>query len=307
MKTATNYPEVRPTRDVLRGKQSLESQPVFDDQPTGPWWSDDNDDNDTHDKNDSNQQQQAQLPQNISTPRQRQQRILPKRGYVLTKNHCGPPCIWCTPNKYIQMYHHFRQRCFRADKMTIHNGTKTITKDYYLPTKVKKLVHLIRDPLDNIVSRFRYERMQGKSALHYNSTRTDFRAYCHTMHHEFVQSIKQGRYVDPTVRRVLESVPCWPELLKWTEWHNYAFVLAADLQLPTLVLHYEDYNTQLEKVTSQLLSFLELVPPQYNPPYFEPLKHYRDYFENEEIEAAEEAIRRMSLRETWVHIARYFL
>lgn len=41
-KTATNYAELRLSRQVLLGLESKESIPVFDDQPTGPFWTDGN-------------------------------------------------------------------------------------------------------------------------------------------------------------------------------------------------------------------------------------------------------------------------
>ena len=41
-KTATNYAELRLSRQVLLGHESKESIPVFSDQPTGPFWTDGN-------------------------------------------------------------------------------------------------------------------------------------------------------------------------------------------------------------------------------------------------------------------------
>ena len=41
-RTATNYAELRLDRRVLEGLENVESVPVFDSQPTGPFWNDGN-------------------------------------------------------------------------------------------------------------------------------------------------------------------------------------------------------------------------------------------------------------------------
>lgn len=203
------------------------------------------------------------------------------------------------------MLHHFRHRCLRSDKMLVENGTKTITKSFYPPTRVAKAVHLIRNPLDNVVSRFRYERMNGRSALGFNSTRDDFREYCIGLNRAFLADVKRGRYIEPQVRKILEKVPCHAEIFKWVEWHNMAFIVTRELDLDTLVLHYEDYSTRFDEVTSELLSFIRLKAIN-EPPAFQAFKIYTDYFTEDERQAAGTAIRFMALKETWEHVSRYF-
>jgi len=273
-KTATNYAELRLSRQVLIGEENKESIPIFEDQPTGPFWNDGNE-------------------------------TTPSSGYVLTKTHCGAPCMWCSPEKYTQMFHNFRHRCLRSDKMSVVNGTKEITQSAYPPTRVDKAVHLIRDPLDNVVSRFRYERVNGRSAKNFNATREDFRAYCEKMNREFLPDVKNGRYIEPDTRKLIEKVPCFTELMKWVEWHNFAFIVTEELGLDTFVLHYEDYSTKFEDVTADLLAFLQLKSIA-DPPVFEAFKEYKDYFTQEEREVVAIAIRLMALRKTWSHVSCYF-
>ena len=274
-KTATNYAELRLSRQVLLGQENKESIPILEDQPSGPFWND-----------------------GIETE--------PASGYVLTKTHCGALCMWCPPEKYTQMFHHFRHRCLRSDKMSVINGTKMITKGAYPPTRVDKAVHLIRDPLDNVVSRFRYERVNGRSAIEFNSTREEFRMYCENMNREFLPDVKRGRYIEPDIRKLIEKVPCFTEFLKWVEWHNFAFIATEELELDTFVLHYEDYSTKFDGVTSDLLAFLHLERIA-DPPVFQAFKEYKDYFTQEEREVVAVAIRFMALRKTWSHVSRYFI
>lgn len=274
-KTATNYAELRLGRRVILGQENKESIPIFGDQPTGPFW---NDGDETE----------------------------PTSGYVLTKTHCGALCTWCQPEKYMQMMHHFRHRCLRSDKMSVVNGTKIITKNFYPPTRVYKAVHLIRNPLDNVVSRFRYERVNGRSAVGFNSTREGFRRYCESMNREFLHDVKRGRYVEPDIRKEIEKVPCFTEFLKWVEWHNSAFVVTEDLELDIFVLHYEDYSTKYDEVTSDLLAFLHLERVA-DPPAFQAFKEYKEYFTEEERKVVAVAIRFMALKRTWSHVSRYFV
>lgn len=280
-KTATNYAELHLSKAVLNGLETKESMPVYDDQPTGPFWSDG---------------EGAELAS----------------GFVLTKTHCGAPCVWCKPAQYTQMIHHFRHRCLRSDKMRVVNGTKTITKTMYPPTRVKKAVHVVRNPLDNVVARFRYEqvirnkKMKAQSALGFNSTRDDFRTYCKDLNKEFVGDIKRGRYIQPGVMQILQNVPCHAEFMKWVEFHNMAFIVTRDFDLDTFVLHYEDYSSRFDNVTSELLTFLHLKAIE-EPPVFEAFKEYKDYYTQEERNAVAFAVRSMSLRETWEHISRYFV
>jgi hypothetical protein len=274
-RTATNYAEMRISRQAMLGLKTEESIPVYDDQPMGPFWTDGN---------------ETGLPERV----------------VLTKTHCGAPCVWCKPEQYTQMIHNFRHRCLRADSMKVANGQKLITKSVYPPTRVVKVVHLIRDPLDNTVSRFRYERSNGRSASNYTSSKEGFREYCTDLNRRFLQDIKRGRYVDPDIRKLIEHVPCHAEILKYVEWHNMAFLITEDMDIDSLILHYEDYSTRFNDVTDELLTFLEL-KKNAEPPVFHAFKEYRDYFSQEERTAVAMAVRLMALKETWRHVSRYFV
>ena len=84
-----------------------------------------------------------------------------------------------------------------------------------------------------------------------------------------------------------------------------AFIVTRELDLRSLVLHYEDYSKNFEVKTAELLEFMEL-RAVYEPPLFHANKSYREYFTEKERETVGRAIRIMSLRETWSHISRYF-
>lgn len=103
------------------------SRPVFLDQPAGPFWLD---------------------------PDMHPEYTLPTE-YVLTKTHCRGRCEQCPPTKYVESTSSFRRGCLSGKGVVLVNGTETWDYGFTYPAdKVAKAVHLIRDPFDNVVSRF---------------------------------------------------------------------------------------------------------------------------------------------------------
>ena len=75
--------------------------------------------------------------------------------YILTKTHCGGYCQFCHPNSYKMNITRFEDSCISTDRVWVDDdGEKVYEKSKYPTTKVKKAIHLIRDPFDNIVSRY---------------------------------------------------------------------------------------------------------------------------------------------------------
>jgi Sulfotransferase domain len=286
--TATNYAKMRAAKKVRHGgSDPTESIPVFDNQPTGPFWSDPL--NNTSIINSSTDKPTA---------------------FVLTKTHCGAPCEWCPPEKYAQMLHHFQRRCASTESITIEqqeDGTakRSVQKGVYPLDKVTRAVHLIRDPFDNIVSRFRYERSNNRTATEYPANATGFRQYCFKLNQEFQAEHRRGRYIDQDIVQELEGVPCYADFLRYVEWHNMAFIIARDLELDTHVLHYEGYSSSFNETTAALLDFLQL-QERGEAPYFEPFKTYRSYFTMEEQAVVRFALQQTALKETWRYLRKYF-
>jgi hypothetical protein len=123
-----------------------DSIPVFPDQPEGPFWVD------------------PTMHLEFDDPTE----------YVLTKTHCGGRCERCPPRKYVETTYSFRHRCLAGKWVAHDNGKNTVVYGSYPPDRVTKAIHLIRDPFDNVVSRFHLER-SIKGLDHYPSTREGFR------------------------------------------------------------------------------------------------------------------------------------
>jgi len=76
-----------------------------------------------------------------------------------------------------------------------------------------------------------------------------------------------------------QTVPCHKEFMQYVLWHNNAFELARAMELPHLLLHYEDFYHNQKDAALKLLSFLELPPVNIeNAPKFRDVTHYLDFY-----------------------------
>ena len=111
-------------------------------------------------------------------------------GYILTKTHCGGTCFGCPPQKYLQTQQQFQNSCLSGD----YRKDGTTERTNYDPSIVSKAMHLIRDPFDNIVSRFHLKRNAMTHAgdmewlAKYSNSREGFRDFC-----DFVNTRNWGK------------------------------------------------------------------------------------------------------------------
>jgi len=285
--TATNYGSEN------RGLETNESVPVFGNkQPSGPYWSD---------------------------PSIHPEYDLPTE-YVLTKTHCGSRCINCGPYRYVETTFSFRDACLTGHRVVKRENREIKEMVRYPSTLVAKAIHLIRNPFDNVVSRFHLESHPGKSAYNkFPRTRDGFRAFCQRMNAGAVFQEKQAPFLDNDVLQILENVPCRADFIRYVQWHNLAFATSRDLlhddeegqeamPITTYVLHYDWYATRFNETVSDLLEFLHLTKaPDGSPEPFALGKVYsKEYFTSSERDAVKNAFRAMASQTTWKHIEMYF-
>lgn len=270
---ASNYASMRASRI----SNATSSVPVFEDQLSGPFWGD-----------------------FFSTQ--------PKpTKYVLTKTHCGAPCVYCPPDKYVELWYNFRLRCLSGDRLVVDDAKEErwIEKVLYPPFKVGKAVHLFRNPFDNAVARFRYERKGNRSATGFESTRAGFRAYCSQLNERYREEENQARFLNPGLLHIAKNVPCHAEIIRYVEWHNMASITIQDMNLDALVVHYDWYETQFNETVDMLLDFLQLERKD-EPVPFQAGKTYSDYFTKREQAAVHVVLQTMALNNVWTHLKRYF-
>lgn len=274
--TATNYADEEYHVDSPQ-------EAVYPDQPMGPFW--------IHQENFG----------------------IPNR-YVLTKTHCGLRCGECPPEEYAETTYSFRRKCAFTKWLDDHKHAKYGNYDF---ARVKKAVHLIRNPFDNVVSRFHLLTAK-KHNQQYAATKHGFLEYClhidgmftrneikyaHFRNVHELRDLWLGTYGTTHRRNLLMNciVPCHAEFCKYIEWHNLAFHTTNDMELDTLVVHYDAYPQAGETV----LEFLEL---DHNGtfPEFQLGKTYKDFFQPSEQKIVEKAFEYMASTKTWSHVKKYF-
>jgi Sulfotransferase domain len=215
----------------------------------------------------------------------------------------------CPPEKYAESTYSFRRNCFKTKWINFNESTGTGERVFstYEADRLTKAIHLIRDPFDNIVSRYHLERqLPGRLAAQYSKSRDGFREYCKAIDNLHKVNEKRILFLDDDLLEIMKIVPCHADFFRYIEWHNLAFVTTRDLELNTYVLHYDWYTTRFNETAKELLEFLEL--PIHKDGELTPFiegKVY-PYYTNEEKRAVAKAFEIMSSPETWSHVRHYF-
>ena len=240
--------------------------------------------------------------------------------YLLTKTHCGSYCNGCGPSEYLHAAEEFAESCRVGKRSTLcrREGEKRLkikpAKSYevvrYEPGRVETAVHLVRNPFDNIVSRFNLKRQDlmkkpDWDGREFSKDEIGFRRWCRYVDAKFVEEENISRILSKR-RHWLTQIPCHGDFVRYIMWHNLATWTQTELALPTLVLHYDTYFTDFNATVDRLANFLNITERRNKPEDFVIGKTYRDYFRQEEKKAVGELARNMSSPETWSYLRQYF-
>ena len=103
----------------------------------------------------------------------------------------------------------------------------------------------------------------------------------------------------------VKDVPCHADFYRYIQWHNLAFITTWNLDIPSLVIHYENYTHNFQKTQDMILEFLQQ-DGLYKAPTFIDGKTYRDYYSQEEIDAVYFLFTKVALEKTWLNTKHYF-
>lgn len=256
--------------------ENEDPSPVFPDSPDGPFWD---------------------ASGNIGT-----KRSLPSH-YIMTKTHCGGRCVKCPANEYVTDAATFLKACektsgFRRQKRF---ESSSSVQD------VAKVIHLIRNPFDNIIARFHLEQKHIiaknpglESFLPRNAT--GFRRWCADLDKTY--SYEDKHYFNSQQQSLMRIIPCHAEFFKYAQWHN--LLMEATLHLPTLIIFYEDYHTAQNSTSQQIFDFLQQERSDELRPFRSP-PMYSDHFRASERTSAKEFLETVSSATTWSLLRpRYF-
>mmetsp|Transcript_62091 Transcript_62091/g.183505 ORF Transcript_62091/g.183505 Transcript_62091/m.183505 type:complete len:478 (-) Transcript_62091:462-1895(-) len=273
--------------------------PIYDDSPSGPFLS--------HVK-----------------PGKKESMEAPSR-YVPVKTHCGGYTTESTPDKYALTVRAFQEKCLTGNIVKPERDPKTgkivsargkpnsmVDKEVtlYDANLVQRAVHIIRDPFDNIVSRFHLEqhahdkRGDAEWTSKYPSSPDGFQNWCRDLDGRYKHDEEKSRFVDGPLLAQFHKVPCHAEFHRYSQWHNLAVAVTRRMRLPVHVLHYENYESDFTGTYNDLFLFLEL-PREGEVPEFIAGKKYEDYFSPEQRREGIELVRMVSEPETWELLGRY--
>ena len=252
----------------------------------------------------------------------------PTSASILTKTHCGGRCASCPPSKYLETSASFLRMCLTGSRKVqkkskrkeakVEAAAEHYEKQYhtYHPSLVAKAIHLVRNPFDNLVSRFHHERKEHRKrgdaqwTSRYANDAAGFRQWCAD---EDARHASEERAADwrahglpaATARR-FEGVPCHGEFLRYVRWHVHALRAAELLGVPTLHVYYEDYVADLRGATERLLEFLGLEGTG-DLPQFDADKDYTAYFTREERASASDFMEMMASARAEELLERYWV
>lgn len=240
--------------------------------------------------------------------------------YIATKTHCGGYCMYCDSQVFLQNHEDFRESCAIGSNIHVNqspdvesNQRQQIVDTLYSDEIVRKAIHLVRDPLDNIVSRYHHIRNNNRAndkgwLEQHPDSRDGFLAFCEDIDRQYFPSAQeiQRHQLPADLMAELALIPCRTELLRYTMWHNAALWVQSEARIPTLLVYYEDYEDQLDSVSSQILSFLELEEERASRrPRFQAGKHYHHFFSQEERSAAVGFVKQLASPSAWKILERY--
>ena len=110
-------------------------------------------------------------------------------NFILTKTHCGGRCIECNASSYLPNASTFLDACKRTTFRQRDDSTQTARRQEGVinEKRVMRAIHLIRNPLHNVVSRFHLQARNwkkrnqgpgGNDKLIFPINATGFRQYC---------------------------------------------------------------------------------------------------------------------------------
>jgi len=234
------------------------------------------------------------------------------KNLALTKAHCQGFCFDCAPAVDLEEFETSCRTASWSVPGTGGNGKNTLKQMVYSSEIVRKIVHLIRSPFDNAISRM-HHAIAHQQQLHYSDKlyekltdpSKDLRIWCSYIDDKFSKYIPQS-ILERNDSEKLLSVPCHADFIRYVFWHNSVVQLSNEIyEVPSYILYYENYTSNFDGSVRELLDFLGQRAVS-SPFPFESGKSYRDKFDARHIRDIAYLIRSLASDDCWKLIRHYF-
>ena len=178
----------------------------------------------------------------------------------------------------------------------------------YDPSLVTKAIHIFRHPLDNIVARFHLEfKVQGERGntqfgKDFPRNAIGFHRWCASDDHN--RRILESHLMDDKLKAKMRVIPCFNDFYRYVSWHNLAFAVSTHMNIPTMILHYHEYEEDFEAARDRVLDWIGLPHAGEGEP-FHPGKIYRDYYTDDQKRLIRDFLKEASSAETWQQLENY--
>jgi hypothetical protein len=102
----------------------------------------------------------------------------------------------------------------------------------------------------------------------------------------------------------MKEVSCFNEFYRYVQWHNLAFSVSHEMAIPTMLLHYHEYDDNFEDTRDRILEFLELTRVGEGIE-FQSGKVYRHYYSQKQKSAIYTFLEEFASADTWGQIKDY--
>jgi len=220
---------------------------------------------------------------------------------VMTKSHCTGYSFFNRPAPNVKI---FREACLRGT----HQGDSGLVADLYPPKLVAKAIHLIRNPLDNVLSRMHHALKNGMvpedQATAMDNSPAGLHVWCDYVDAQFRPFIPKWVSNRKDVIRIL-TVPCHSDIIRYIVWHNSANQMLQEMDLPVYKLYYENYTTNFDETVQEVLAFVNQTQAR-EARSFVTGKTYTWMFDSAHFHEILYLIKSFATNETWAMLQHYF-
>ena len=183
-------------------------------------------------------------------------------NYILTRTHSAGTCFECPPYKYLGPSAKLKHMHTNFYATNIVNDEENIVK--YDRSLVDKMVILVRDPMDNVVSRFFQKVVKEVNdgntdfGQKYPKNKYGFAQYCEDIDHNQFQDKELNWYSQYDFFEEAKFVPCRSEFVKIFQFYNMGRQVGANYKLDMKTINFENLSTDLEGTMSDIFQFVQL-------------------------------------------------